>query len=145
MLKLNKKNIRFAGIILFLILAVGVSAPVHAETKDYFFDLLVVGTSQTKAGATKAGGSSFENRFYVTQTFTEGPANCGIQFVYHPRYNGAKAGNNVKLSYSKTTKKGNNTYLSGQALAGRKYQLRCKAKSSIAEGEYARAKGRWTP
>ena len=51
MLKLNKKNIRFAGIILFLILAVGVSAPVHAETKDYFFDLLVVGTSQTKAGA----------------------------------------------------------------------------------------------
>ena len=141
----SKRRSIIISAIFSLMLIAGSAVPAHAETKEYLFDLLVIGTSQTKYNVQKAGGSKFEKKFYITQILTQGPENCGIKFYYHPRYNGSKAAKNVKLPYSKTTVKGNNDYLSGQAVAGRKYQLRCKSKSSIADGEYSWVRGKWTP
>ena len=122
----------------------GVIIPVNAQTVSYEYNLKV-GESETNYGATKAGGNKFENKFYVTHRFTAGPSNKGIEFVYHPKYNGAKVGKNLSLKCGQMGAKGNKEYLPGQAVAGRKYKLRCKAKSSSAQGVNTTVKGRWTP
>lgn len=62
-----KKNILRTSIISLMMFIIS-AIPVMAQTKKYSYDL-VVGGSETKYVATKAGGSSFENKYYVTQDF----------------------------------------------------------------------------
>ena len=58
-----KKNILRTSIISLMMFIIS-AIPVMAQTKKYSYDL-VVGGSETKYVATKAGGSSFENKYYV--------------------------------------------------------------------------------
>lgn len=136
---LNKK---IAGIAFSFMLIAGLAVPSYAQTKEYTYNLKI-GENETSFAATKAGGSSFENKFYVRQTFTACPPGNSTTFVYHPRYNGVKMANNVKLKGSETEKKSYNTYLSGKAVAGRSYKLRCKVKdSNSSHSGYTTVKGR---
>lgn len=141
---MNKKYSIITGVAFSLMMVLGITVPAKAQTVSYVYNLKV-GESETKHGATKAGGEKFEKRFYVSHEFTAGPSNKGIEFVYHPKYNGAKVGKNLSLKCGQIGAKGNEEYLSGQAVAGRKYKLRCKAKSSSAQGVYTTVTGRWTP
>ena len=141
---MDKKYSIIAGVVFSLMIIVGVTVSVDAQTVGYRYNLKV-GESETNYGSTKAGGSKFENKFYVSHEFTAGPSNKGLEFVYHPRYNGAKVGKNLSLKSQEIEAKGNKEYLSGQAVAGRKYKLRCKAKCSSAQGVNTTVTGRWTP
>lgn len=91
-----KKNILRTSIISLMMFIIS-AIPVMAQTKKYSYDL-VVGGSETKYVATKAGGSSFENKYYVTQDFVAQPTGSTRYFSYHSRYKGNQVSNGLKLA-----------------------------------------------
>lgn len=91
-----KKNILRTSIISLMMFVIS-AIPVMAQTKKYSYDL-VVGGSETKYVATKAGGSSFENKYYVTQDFVAQPTGSTRYFSYHSRYKGNQVSNGLKLA-----------------------------------------------
>lgn len=137
-------NLKIKATILSLAMTFILSSPVMAQTKDYSYDLAVNG-SATKYGATKAGGSSFEKKFYVTQNFVARLSGSTRYFSYHSRLNGERVSNGLKLSEN-NFKKHYNTYYSGKAIAGKKYKLYCKCTGSgSTSGVSTTVTGRWTP
>ena len=119
------------------------SVPVMAATENFGFTL-VLNQHTTGATATKAGGSKFEKKYYLRQTTISYPQNATRRFYYYPVFNNKKTANALNLSAS-DTKSHNNTYLSGEAKAGRKYKLYCKCTGSKRESAKSTVSGRWTP
>ncbi|OUO27993.1 hypothetical protein [Eubacterium sp. An3] len=141
---MNKRNSIITGIAFSFMLIVGTTFPSYAQTKDFAYSLKV-GDSETKFGATKAGGSSFETKYYLTQENVSRPTGSTRYFSYYPKLNGVRAANGLKLSED-DFKKHNNTYYSGKAIAGKKYKLYCKFTGSQGTNKVnTTVSGKWTP
>lgn len=134
----QKLRTTIVGFVLFAILSISV----NAQTKDYGFTLKL-NESKTSTSATKAGGSSFEKKFYASQESTTRPTGSTVYFSYHVRKNGKQVSNGLKLAED-DFKKHYNTYYSGKAIAGEKYKLYCKLTGSSSV-DIAGVTGRWTP
>lgn len=137
-----KKNILRTSIISLMMFIIS-AIPLMAQTKKYSYDL-VVGGSETKYVATKAGGSSFENKYYVTQDFVAQPTGSTRYFSYHSRYKGNQVSNGLKLAEN-DRKQHNNTYHSGKAVANKSYKLYCKCTGNGHTTSKSTVTGKWTP
>lgn len=138
---MKKSVVKTSIISLMMIVLWGI--PVMAQTKNYSYTLSVNG-SETGYAATKAGGSGFEKKYYVTQNFISRPTGSTRYFSYHSRYKGSQVSNGLKLTES-DMKQHNNTYYSGKAVANRSYKLYCKCTGSGHVSSVSTVTGRWTP
>ena len=101
------KSLLKKPMLLCSLLLLTMSVPVMAQTKSFGFTL-VLNQSVTGAAAVKAGGSSFEKKYYLRQTTITHPQNATRYFSYHPSVNGRKVANGLSLSEN-DTKSHNNT------------------------------------
>lgn len=102
---MSKFILNLVGAFLLIMLAV----PVNAQTVEYGYSLYL-NESLTTHEATKAGGNSFENNFYVTQVSTVRPSDSTRYFSYHARKNGKQVSNGLKLAEDDFKRHFNNMY-----------------------------------
>lgn len=120
------------------------SSSVNAETKSYAYDL-DLNSSKTSAEATKAGGSSFEEKSsMLLRGDVSRPQDSTRYFSYHVRKNGKQVSNGLKLSEDDFDRH-YNSYYSGKAIANTKYKLYCKLTGYGDNSFGAGVRGRWTP
>ncbi|MDO4340546.1 MAG: hypothetical protein Q4C91_21070 [Eubacteriales bacterium] len=119
------------------------SIPVQAARTEFNF-YMDYGKAKIGFDAKKAGGSDFETVYYVRQDFTATSPSGSGRMYYNSCYDGSIVSNTLTLKTDDFAQHFYD-YYSGQAKAGRVYQLRANFAVSTGGATYLQTHGFWTP